>query len=718
MINFAKSMCRKLILTNGGIAKKTAFFFILISTLTISAQVQPQGFGANLWNVNCYYALQANPETLPSDFKGYYTQKLDTSLNYGFNTTLAFEPNSVPSNATDYNTVEGKGTKYIGSTFPFSTWAITNKNYRYFSYIHKRQGFPKANYKITMRYWDDNTYLFIDGVRVPFSGDGGFGDQERLIATCYELDLNSTIEVRTGNYGGNETQAILDIIRTDILSVESVIAQDICKNTKITLDGKVQVSSLDVQQYLYNIDFDSTTINVLPQTGFQVGTSGSANSGSKFVFASSPGSNSLKRFKMGPFSTQGMDNIKLNFREYYSSANYATARIQVSFDNNNWTEIQTLTSNVGSSSVFAPILIDLPASFANKQFVYIQFTYERGEFPWYDLLPAGGFWAMDDFLVIGEGPANVSYSWTPAAGLSNPNIAHPIVQIHNSQVYTLTANVGHCNVTNDVVINMTQVPAQAVVSANMDENQFIYEVEELSGVNYSWTTLPSTGVGIFTNGNLGNMITFIPTGSGDLIVTPSNQCGNGASLSFSNPKIVTVSNLTLDCSKEMEVSWSTASEFNLDYFIIEKSRDLNNWTFVAKELANGNSIHNINYSIVDKTPWNGLIYYRVREIDLHNNDKVNNPISISCNYGDNAMSVYPNPSNGLFTIEIVSNESKYLSQIQIIDMTGKLIKSQDFILNDGITQVNFDLSYLNNGVYFVRLMEDISEIKPIKLVIE
>ena len=64
----------------------------------------------------------------------------------------------------------------------------------------------------------------------------------------------------------------------------------------------------------------------------------------------------------------------------------------------------------------------------------------------------------------------------------------------------------------------------------------------------------------------------------------------------------------------------------------------------------------------------------------------------------NQVSIYPNPSNGSFIIELNSTTKQTL---QIFDVNGKLVLSQ--IIN-GKTSIN--ASSLNEGVYNLTLIED------------
>lgn len=77
------------------------------------------------------------------------------------------------------------------------------------------------------------------------------------------------------------------------------------------------------------------------------------------------------------------------------------------------------------------------------------------------------------------------------------------------------------------------------------------------------------------------------------------------------------------------LEWSTASEMNSDYFLIEKSTDGEDWKFVQILPAAGNSNQKIDYRHVDKS-WNKseIVYYRLLQYDMDGKMEMYGPISI------------------------------------------------------------------------------------------
>lgn len=698
---------------------KKSFLLILILVFALPLKAQ-LGFGNNQWNVNCYNSTQSAPTVNPAvtTYSGSYSQKLDINQQYGFNSTYSWVRDGLPSDAVSFYDARGEGSKYSGSP--------TNVSDRKFSFVHKRQGFPLGKYRIFLKIWDDNTYIYINGVHKPFTGEGGYGDN-RLIVNCFELDANSTIEVRTSNSGGGPSETILQIERTDILFVQNPSLTEVCKNTSVSLNGQITVGATSFSQDLYTLDFEPSsapaTYSAVPNlSNWTVGLGTAAmNSGSTFISSVAP-SNSTKSFSFN-FSTSGLTDVKLSFRQYYLHLNSTNIKVQVSLTGTSgtWSDIGNWNSNSGSPLVFFPVEINLSAAYNNKPAVFLKFLYTNSS-----TVTSGSQWAIDDILVTGTGPANIVYAWTPPAGLSATNIPNPTVTINATQTYNLSVTAGNCTVNNNVTVNMIEIPLPptgASVQSVPVTGPNTYSVTPVMGVTYTWSTVPATGVGIFTGSNVGNSVLFTPTGPGDLIVTPSNACGQGPYLLFNNPLPVTLTSFSASCNSGMpneanEIFWSTGSEHNSDYFLIEKSRDLETWTIVATEPAAGNSNTNINYSLLDHNSWNGITYYRLKQFDFNGENHTYDPLSISCENGNNSMYAYPNPSNGKFTVEIVSDKNSPSSQLNVIDVTGKTIIAEILSLKEGVNQVYIDSIDISAGVYILRLEGGDSFIEPIRVVVE
>ena len=190
--------------------------------------------------------------------------------------------------------------------------------------------------------------------------------------------------------------------------------------------------------------------------------------------------------------------------------------------------------------------------------------------------------------------------------------------------------------------------------------------------------------------------------------------------SISSPLPVKLTNFSATCAKNVTLSWTTASEQNSDRFIVEKSRDGENWSMVGQKIASGNTNTTINYTLIDENNWNDITYYRLKQIDFNGAQEVYGPISVSCSENGSNMTVYPNPNDGKFTVEIYSNETHADANLTITDLTGKIITSQKVNIANGTTQILMDHLELQMGTYLVTLQDDnllSIGMKPVKVMV-
>jgi len=77
--------------------------------------------------------------------------------------------------------------------------------------------------------------------------------------------------------------------------------------------------------------------------------------------------------------------------------------------------------------------------------------------------------------------------------------------------------------------------------------------------------------------------------------------------------------------------------------------------------------------------------------------------------------VYPNPNQGNFTLNVVSNEKEASAKVTIINMMGQVVSEFNVENNNGVVQTNINQS-LPEGLYFVRVSIG-SELKTVKILV-
>ncbi len=80
------------------------------------------------------------------------------------------------------------------------------------------------------------------------------------------------------------------------------------------------------------------------------------------------------------------------------------------------------------------------------------------------------------------------------------------------------------------------------------------------------------------------------------------------------------------------------------------------------------------------------------------------------------IAIYPNPTNGLLTIELNTYGQKRIN-VSIMDLLGKTVLENTFTFNQGLAKKTINLDQLNNGLYLIRLQSE-GKVYTEKLVID
>lgn len=119
-----------------------------------------------------------------------------------------------------------------------------------------------------------------------------------------------------------------------------------------------------------------------------------------------------------------------------------------------------------------------------------------------------------------------------------------------------------------------------------------------------------------------------------------------------------------------QLEWTTATEKNSDYFIIEKSIDGTQFDEIGKIEASGNSTQSIDYNFIDPIKQvEPICYYRLKQVNLNGEFNYSAIISHS-----NESKDYCFYSNNQIHYDF-STHTQILS-IKIYDISGKIIESR------------------------------------------
>lgn len=155
------------------------------------------------------------------------------------------------------------------------------------------------------------------------------------------------------------------------------------------------------------------------------------------------------------------------------------------------------------------------------------------------------------------------------------------------------------------------------------------------------------------------------------------------------------------------LSWKTLSEYNNDFFTIERSHHGIIWEKLFDIQGAGTTSEPKEYQRRDENPYNGFSYYRLKQTDYDKQSsfsdwrvvEISRPVR---------MSIYPNPTTSEVFLEIPN----YPVSFQIYDIYGKLII--EGVHQDEKSQL--DISDLASGQYLIKIYTSETKIDTYQLI--
>lgn len=144
----------------------------------------------------------------------------------------------------------------------------------------------------------------------------------------------------------------------------------------------------------------------------------------------------------------------------------------------------------------------------------------------------------------------------------------------------------------------------------------------------------------------------------------------------------------------VQLDWSTASENNSDYYVIQRSSDANNWEEVDRVVAVGNSNVITNYQATDNHPYIGKSYYRLQQFDFNGEYNFSEIITLN-NQPENGIYINYESVSSSFVVQAMEGQNGH---VIVTDQAGRLIRSAEFHQSN-LCSVNME--NVIEGIYFV-----------------
>lgn len=154
---------------------------------------------------------------------------------------------------------------------------------------------------------------------------------------------------------------------------------------------------------------------------------------------------------------------------------------------------------------------------------------------------------------------------------------------------------------------------------------------------------------------------------------------------------------------KVKITWITATEFNNDKFLLEKSIDGKTFEHVAEISGAGTSKELNKYEVIDNEPYKGTSYYRLTQTDFDGASRSFEPVALSMEQGGLSMEQVAGGKERGAAWSIYSPTSQ-LATFTLTDMNGRNIFSETLTLTEGYQNYQLPSTIVTNGITVVSLL--------------
>ena len=159
-------------------------------------------------------------------------------------------------------------------------------------------------------------------------------------------------------------------------------------------------------------------------------------------------------------------------------------------------------------------------------------------------------------------------------------------------------------------------------------------------------------------------------------------------------------------NKTVLLNWQTASETNNDFFTLERSLYSNIWEDIDGIDGAGNSSNLLDYSTIDKQPYKGVSYYRLKQTDFDGRFEYSEIKRVDIK-SENNIEIFPNPVRNFITIVGKEIDLMGLSIYNALGLNVTNLTQQD---SGNRGQLTIDVTKLSSGIYHMKTKTTVNKV--------
>ncbi|MEM1324135.1 MAG: T9SS type A sorting domain-containing protein [Bacteroidota bacterium] len=153
--------------------------------------------------------------------------------------------------------------------------------------------------------------------------------------------------------------------------------------------------------------------------------------------------------------------------------------------------------------------------------------------------------------------------------------------------------------------------------------------------------------------------------------------------------------------KAIQLNWATAQESDNEAFILERSSNGKDFEALTTVEGAGTTLTSQRYHHLDRDPQFGTNYYRLSQVDYDGSLTVVEYVAVDY-FDGQKIQLSPNPyRGGLLNVDISLEKSADMD-IQIFDIMGNSVFSNNYRLDRGQNSLPLNLDHLPEGTYILR----------------
>lgn len=158
-------------------------------------------------------------------------------------------------------------------------------------------------------------------------------------------------------------------------------------------------------------------------------------------------------------------------------------------------------------------------------------------------------------------------------------------------------------------------------------------------------------------------------------------------------------------SKEVDVTWTNATESDVVYYIVERSANGREFTALNKVYPSQNNGGPADYHSLDLQPLNKANYYRIRAVETNGQVLYSSIVKIEVNSTTTSLGVYPNPvkAGSQLTLQL-SGVTAGSHEVRIYNATAQLVHREKIQVAGIAATQSIRLNQWQKGMYVAEVV--------------